>query len=125
MSGSAKRLPAGGELDVAFAQFGEAQQLQRFGDGEQIVDLKLQAVGQGRQIGLAVDRAAPATSSIMPASVLVETVGRAMPTPRPGNAAVAGFRGLGPRWVMRRVDLVDQLAEFADRGGCADAAGRP
>ena len=62
-----------GQPDVAAVDLGEAQQLQRLGDRKQIVDLHVQLLGQRGQVGLAVDRAAPFSVSIRPASRLVET----------------------------------------------------
>ena len=104
-------MPAGGQLDVAFLKLGEAQQLQRFGDGEEFVDLHLQAVGERRQIGAAIvgiggdllDHAG-------------ERIGRDL-RQRHGDAEAresslpAWRRGLRP-FGHQRIDLVDELAEL-------------
>ncbi len=42
------------EPDIALGDFGEAQQLQRFQDGKQIIDLHLQLSSQRREIGATV-----------------------------------------------------------------------
>ena len=43
-----------GEPDVALLDLGEAQELQRLGIGEELVDLELQAAGELRQVGTPV-----------------------------------------------------------------------
>src|SRR6185312_107633 len=46
----------GGEVDVAAADMGKAQQLQRLDQREQFVDRQVLFVGEVRQVGMAVER---------------------------------------------------------------------
>ena len=53
MSASAKARPAGGRLDVAAADLGEAQELQRLDQDEHLLVGDLLALGEMRQVGAA------------------------------------------------------------------------
>ncbi len=98
------------QRDCAVGDLGEAQQLQRFGDGEKIVDLHRQAVSQLRQRRLAVvgrgvdffDHAGDGVGG-EPRQRHAET--------EPGEGTVARRRFDGALG-HQRIDLVDELAEF-------------
>ena len=90
-----------GKVHVAVGHIREAQELQRLDHRKQIVDLHLQGGGDVGQIGLTVI-GGPASASIKPASLFVETRGKAMPRPVPGNPSGARLsRSAGVRLVMR------------------------
>ena len=99
------------ELDVGVGEFGQAQQLQRFAEREEVVDLQLQRVGEMRQVGLAV---VGRRGDLLEHAG--ERVGRdrgsAMPRPAPGAAASRPARLRLGALGHQRVDLLDQLAEF-------------
>ena len=99
------------ELDVAFGEFGQLQQLQGFAEREEIVDLELQRVGQMRQVGLAV---------VGRAGDLLEHAGERVGRDQRQREAeagagrdgfAAGRLGLGALG-HQRVDPVDELAKF-------------
>src|SRR5260370_26674793 len=46
--------PGRGERKIVYPQFGGAQELQGLGDGTEIVDLHLQALGEMGEVGLAL-----------------------------------------------------------------------
>ena len=104
-------MPTRRELDVAVGEFGQLQQLQRFAEREEIVDLELQRVGEMRQVGLAV---------VGRGGDLLEHAGERVGRDQRQREAeagagrdgfAAGRLGLGALG-HQRVDLVDELAEF-------------
>ena len=95
-----KALAGVGQHQVAFAELGEPQQLQRFAEMEDLVGFELQMAGQHRQVGMAV--IGRRRQRLDQAGQHVGGDVAAAPCRRrcPGMPSTAGAFG-SARWVMR------------------------